>query len=57
MGYCEVGPIEIGMVNEIFSWKRLVTEEKISDGKVHDFLDIFKIKQTDSEFEPTFSII
>ena len=45
MGYCEVGPVEIGMINEIFSWKRLVAGEKISDGKIHDFLNIFKTKQ------------
>ena len=45
MGYCEVGPVEIGMINEIFSWKRLVAGDKISDGKVHDFLNIFKTKQ------------
>ena len=53
MSYCEIGPIDIQMINEILSWKRQIRGKPISNEKINDFLTIFKTKKLRSSIRLT----
>lgn len=44
MGFCEIGPIELKMVNEVIGWKRLVRGKDIEPKVILDLLKQFETK-------------
>lgn len=42
MGYCEIGPIQLKMVNEVIGWKRLTSGKDVSSELILDLLAKFK---------------
>ncbi len=44
MGFCEIGPIELKMVNEVIGWKRLVRGKDIEPNTILDLLKEFETK-------------
>jgi len=42
MGYCEIGPIQLKMVNEVIGWKRLTSGKDVSPELILDLLAKFK---------------
>ncbi len=45
MAYQEIGPIDLKLVNEIFSWRSLISGSDVDDVKILRFLNLFQNKK------------